>query len=150
MANDGLPRSTAQRRAPSSVEGSLWSSSFIGGSPVVIPSRRGAVASAREISGGVLRVLALCALFSAARGCGSGGGACGDGLMDLGEGCGDGAQNSDACPDACRTPCQPASCGDGFRDTGEACDDGNNESGDGCRADCLGLEDCGDGLLDPG
>ncbi len=31
---------------------------------------------------------------------------------------------------------------------GEACDDGNHESGDGCRADCLGAEICGDGLVD--
>jgi cysteine-rich repeat protein len=31
----------------------------------------------------------------------------------------------------------------------EACDDGNIQAGDGCRADCLGTEDCGDGYLDP-
>lgn len=39
-------------------------------------------------------------------------------------------------------------CGDGVIDFGEACDDGNTEPGDGCRADCRGIEVCGDGLLD--
>jgi cysteine-rich repeat protein len=39
-------------------------------------------------------------------------------------------------------------CGDGILDPGEVCDDGNTVAGDGCRADCLGIEVCGDGLLD--
>jgi hypothetical protein len=33
---------------------------------------------------------------------------------------------------------------------GEVCDDGNRIGGDGCRADCLGTEACGDGLVDVG
>ncbi|MCE9672855.1 Ig-like domain-containing protein [Myxococcus stipitatus] len=42
----------------------------------------------------------------------------------------------------------PPVCGDGYLDSGEVCDDGNRVAGDGCRADCQGLEVCGDGLLD--
>jgi fibro-slime domain-containing protein len=34
----------------------------------------------------------------------------------------------------------PAGCGDGKRSQDEACDDGNRVSGDGCSADCLGIE----------
>jgi cysteine-rich repeat protein len=56
----------------------------------------------------------------------------------------------------------PAGCGNGDRGKDEACDDGNTVSGDGCAADCLGIEDgyacppgkpcrmiarCGDGIL---
>ncbi|MCP3166188.1 tandem-95 repeat protein [Myxococcus qinghaiensis] len=42
----------------------------------------------------------------------------------------------------------PPVCGDGFMDSGEVCDDGNRVAGDGCRADCQGVEVCGDGLVD--
>jgi cysteine-rich repeat protein len=41
-------------------------------------------------------------------------------------------------------------CGNGILDPGEVCDDGNRESGDGCRADCLKIEECGDGIVDYG
>jgi cysteine-rich repeat protein len=44
--------------------------------------------------------------------------------------------------------CAPI-CGDAVLVGDEICDDGNAEAGDGCRADCLGVEACGDGLLDP-
>jgi cysteine-rich repeat protein len=44
-------------------------------------------------------------------------------------------------------PSQPE-CGNGLVDTGEACDDGNNISGDGCSANCLSTEVCGNGFLD--
>ena len=44
--------------------------------------------------------------------------------------------------------CIRLTCGNGIVDPGEVCDDGNNESGDGCPADCS--EPCGDGVLDPG
>jgi cysteine-rich repeat protein len=39
-------------------------------------------------------------------------------------------------------------CGDGMLDPGEVCDDGNTSSGDGCSADCLSDETCGNGVLD--
>jgi len=57
----------------------------------------------------------------------------------------------------------PPGCGNGSRSDSEACDDGNTQSGDGCSADCLGIEPgyscqpagkpcrmiarCGDGLV---
>ncbi|TMQ18102.1 MAG: DUF4215 domain-containing protein, partial [Deltaproteobacteria bacterium] len=43
--------------------------------------------------------------------------------------------------------CILLTCGNGRLDLGEVCDDGNNQSGDGCPADCS--EPCGDGVLDP-
>lgn len=48
--------------------------------------------------------------------------------------------------------CEPATCGDKYRDwdNGEVCDDGNTVSGDGCSANCLSLESCGNGQVDPG
>ena len=75
---------------------------------------------------------------------------CGNSILDLveGEECDDGPANSDETPDACRTNCALPSCGDGVTDTGEACDDGNHVSGDGCRADCLSDESCGNGFID--
>lgn len=39
-------------------------------------------------------------------------------------------------------------CGDSTVDTAELCDDGNLVAGDGCRADCRGVEICGDGWVD--
>ncbi len=41
-----------------------------------------------------------------------------------------------------------AICGDNEQVGDEVCDDGNTNNGDGCRSDCLGLEECGDGHLD--
>lgn len=47
--------------------------------------------------------------------------------------------------------CIADQCGDGIRQkAGERCDDGNTESGDGCSADCLSLEICGDGVKNEG
>jgi cysteine-rich repeat protein len=40
-------------------------------------------------------------------------------------------------------------CGDGVLTGAEVCEDGNVTPGDGCRADCLGGEECGDRLFDP-
>ncbi|HEY4175771.1 MAG TPA: DUF4215 domain-containing protein [Kofleriaceae bacterium] len=74
---------------------------------------------------------------------------CGDGIVDSLEGCDDGAANSDTIGGRCRTNCQDARCGDHVVDPGEACDDGNRASGDGCSADCLSLEVCGDGIVNP-
>jgi LruC domain-containing protein len=95
---------------------------------------------------------------------------CGDGVVDPGEGCDAGVNNSNRWPDACRRDCQPARCGDGVRDAGEECDLGFGVfSGDPaglppCRDDCTlrrpgdpgddpGSDErgwCGDGIVQPG
>jgi cysteine-rich repeat protein len=64
--------------------------------------------------------------------------ACGDSvaLFACGEECDDGAANSDAAPDACRSDCRPARCGDGILDGPEGCDDGNVADCDGCSFQC--------------
>ncbi len=77
---------------------------------------------------------------------------CGDGTVDAGEECDDGAANSDNTPNACRTNCRLPSCGDGILDSqyGEECDDGTSNSSDpnaACRTDCR-LPRCGDGIVD--
>jgi cysteine-rich repeat protein len=72
---------------------------------------------------------------------------CGDGIVDSLEGCDDGGANSDTVGGRCRTNCQDARCGDHVTDPGEVCDDGNRVSGDGCAADCLSAEVCGDGVV---
>ena len=61
---------------------------------------------------------------------------CGDGVLDPGEECDDGIDNSNANSDACRENCQEAFCGDGVVDTGEECDDGNLDDGDECNLAC--------------
>lgn len=64
---------------------------------------------------------------------------CGDGALDEGELCDEGAANSSAADAACRPDCRPRRCGDGVADTGsgEVCDDGNLRSHDGCSSQCL-------------
>jgi hypothetical protein len=62
---------------------------------------------------------------------------CGDGIVQVGEECDDGVENSDTAANACRTTCVPASCGDGVVDAGEECDSGTFPSPtcfDGCVA----------------
>lgn len=44
--------------------------------------------------------------------------------------------------------CLPAGCGNGELEPEERCDDGNTVAGDGCAADCLSNETCGDGFVD--
>ncbi len=61
---------------------------------------------------------------------------CGNGIIEQGEECDDGAANSDSTADACRTNCVPAHCGDGVADSGEECD-GNDLGSQSC--DSLGL-----------
>jgi cysteine-rich repeat protein len=46
--------------------------------------------------------------------------------------------------------CLPLGCGNYVLEAGELCDDGNEESTDGCRADCQSDERCGNGVVDPG
>ncbi len=77
-------------------------------------------------------------------------GVCGDGTLDLGEACDEGAANSDSTPDACRTSCRLPYCGDGVEDASELCDEGAANSdrlSNACRTDCT-LPVCGDGVVD--
>jgi cysteine-rich repeat protein len=76
--------------------------------------------------------------------------ACGDGELNEGEACDEGAANSNTAPGACRLNCQTARCGDGVTDADEACDDGalnSNAEPNACREDCA-LPRCGDGVID--
>jgi cysteine-rich repeat protein len=57
---------------------------------------------------------------------------CGDGVLQDGEVCDDGDENSDLLPSRCRPDCTEPRCGDGVVDPGEDCDDGNDESEDTC------------------
>jgi len=100
-------------------------------------------------------------------------GFCGDGEVQDGEECDDGAANSDTAPDACRTDCTEARCGDGVADTGEVCDGADvrgttcvaldagafSAGVPACATDCSALDTspcvpigavCGDGVRDPG
>jgi formylglycine-generating enzyme required for sulfatase activity len=52
-------------------------------------------------------------------------GTCGNGVLETGEQCDQGAANSDTAPDACRTSCRTAYCGDSVIDDGEVCDSAN-------------------------
>jgi cysteine-rich repeat protein len=77
---------------------------------------------------------------------------CGNGLVEIGELCDDGENNSDSVPDACRTDCRLPYCGDQVVDQNETCDDGSSNSdflAGACRHDCQ-LFHCGDGVADPG
>ncbi len=74
---------------------------------------------------------------------------CGNGLMDDGESCDDGADNGKY--GKCRIDCSSiAKCGDGVFDaSNEICDDGADNGKYGkCREDCSGIAKCGDGKLD--
>ena len=75
---------------------------------------------------------------------------CPDDCPDNQPECGDGvcqtSEDSVSCPDDCQEP--PLSCGDGFLDPDEICDDGNTLAGDGCSADCLSDESCGNDICD--
>jgi len=73
---------------------------------------------------------------------------CGNGILQEGEECDDGPNNSDTRSDACRENCLRPVCGDGTTDAGkqEQCDDGNTANLDGCTAGCV-LEICGDGVI---
>lgn len=75
---------------------------------------------------------------------------CGNGEVETGEQCDDGASNSDSVPDACRTGCREAYCGDAIVDAGEDCDDGLYNAdlpNVACRSDCSDAR-CGDAILD--
>lgn len=62
---------------------------------------------------------------------------CGNGQLDAGEECDEGAQNSNEPGDHCRSDCSKSRCGDGITDTPfESCDDGNRVGNDGCSREC--------------
>lgn len=62
-------------------------------------------------------------------------GECGDGVVQVGEGCDDGNAIDH---DLCTNMCQLAECGDGIVSevASERCDDGNDDDDDGCDSDC--------------
>jgi len=77
---------------------------------------------------------------------------CGNGKLDAGEECDNGASNSDTAPGACRTSCVKAACGDGVVDPNEQCDSGasnSNMTPGACRTNCM-KPVCGDSIVDPG
>jgi len=61
---------------------------------------------------------------------------CGDKVIDTGEQCDDGNENSDTLQNHCRGDCTLPRCGDAVVDVSEACDDGNTSDGDVCSSDC--------------
>jgi cysteine-rich repeat protein len=78
----------------------------------------------------------------------TGSGTCGDGLVDPGEECDFGPDNSDT--STCTTSCLIAECGDGLLLAGfEECDDGNSSNTDDCVDDCKPAS-CGDGFTHEG
>lgn len=70
---------------------------------------------------------------------------CGVDPGNLPRGCS--AVNGDASGE-CSNLCQSIYCGNGVIDTLEVCDDGNLISGDGCAANCVSDETCGNGIPD--
>ena len=73
---------------------------------------------------------------------------CGDGVVDVGEECDLGQQNSDT--GQCTSACTIAECGDGLVYEGfEECDDANMDDTDDCVAGCLTAV-CGDGFVQAG
>src|SRR5262249_26793762 len=79
---------------------------------------------------------------------------CGDGKLDPGESCDDGAANGPTA--ACTEQCTKATCGDGHVETGvEECDPGKDTNGNlitddpNCTAGCKETR-CGDGVIQKG
>ena len=69
---------------------------------------------------------------------------CGDGVVDPGEACDDGAGNG--AMNSCTAACTAAVCGDGLVGPGEGCDDANKDDDDECTSACA-LATCGDGVV---
>jgi hypothetical protein len=71
---------------------------------------------------------------------------CGNGTVDAGEQCDDGAENGTP-TSLCDLRCQ-FKCGNGIRDAGEECDNGVNDGSYGtCNPDCTLPDYCGDGVV---
>ena len=79
----------------------------------------------------------------------TGGIGCGNGIVNAGEQCDSGTENSDTLANTCRTNCTLPRCGDSAIDSGEQCDEGilNGNASGSCRATCR-LPYCGDGVMD--
>lgn len=66
----------------------------------------------------------------------------------------DGLQEGDACTFSAGAgfcnggTCFDSRCANGILEGAEVCDDGNARSGDGCSADCMSDETCGNGIID--
>ncbi|MCD6498296.1 MAG: DUF4215 domain-containing protein, partial [Deltaproteobacteria bacterium] len=93
---------------------------------------------------------------------------CGNGVVEEGEECDEGASNSDTEPGACRTDCTRPGCGDGVIDPWEECDGtelagasceslgylgGDLACGGDCRFDksgCQAPPECGNGVVEDG
>jgi len=58
-------------------------------------------------------------------------------VVDAGEECDDGPNNSNEPNALCRPQCHLARCGDGIVDVQEECDDGNQNNNDDCSSLCL-------------
>lgn len=75
---------------------------------------------------------------------------CGNGVLDEGEECDPGPEADKN--EVCAPNCTERGCGNGYKDQigefNEVCDDGNVASNDGCSADCLSNETCGNGVVD--
>src|SRR5690606_27110101 len=61
---------------------------------------------------------------------------CGNGIIEAGEECDDGTNNSVEPNARCRLNCSFSRCGDAITDANEQCDDGNRFNGDGCNTLC--------------
>ncbi|MEZ4384013.1 MAG: fibrinogen-like YCDxxxxGGGW domain-containing protein [Nannocystaceae bacterium] len=73
---------------------------------------------------------------------------CGDGNVDVGEECDDGAANGPGA--SCKDDCAANVCGDGDQGPDEECDQGPDNSDEGlCKSDCTSAG-CGDGIVQPG
>ncbi len=64
------------------------------------------------------------------------------------ETCGDGVCTGLEIEAECPADCAPYECGDNVSEGPEVCDDGNTAGGDGCSADCLSDETCGNSVTD--
>jgi cysteine-rich repeat protein len=62
--------------------------------------------------------------------------------------CGDGVCTGLETATGCPADCPGVVCGDAAVESPEVCDDGNTASGDGCSADCLSDETCGNAIVD--
>ena len=65
---------------------------------------------------------------------------CGNGVVEFGEECDDGADNGVEGSSDCKNDCTANLCGDDFLGDTEACDDGNTIAHDGCNATCTATE----------